>query len=43
LTRFEYRNDWSNQPYFIRETGKTLGKTQPTFLIGLVGYFGPKS
>ena len=42
LTRWEYRNDWSNIPYFVREAGKPLGKTQPTFVVGLVGFFGPK-
>jgi len=43
LSRFEYRNDWSNLPYYAKEAGRPLGKTQPTFVVGLVGYFGPKS
>ena len=43
LTRLEYRNDNSNKPYWVRETGKTLGKNMPTFTIGLIGFFGPKS
>lgn len=42
LTRFEYRNDWSNKQFFSREAGKPLGKSMSTFLIGFVGYFGPK-
>lgn len=43
LTRFEFRNDWSDQPYFDRRTGQPMGKKQPTFVIGFIGYFGPKS
>jgi hypothetical protein len=43
LTRFEFRNDWSDQPFFERATGKPFSKSQRTFVIGLVGYFGPKS
>lgn len=43
LTRFEFRNDWSNQPFFERATGKPFATSQRTFVIGLIGYFGPKS
>ncbi|MFN7919959.1 MAG: outer membrane beta-barrel protein [Bryobacteraceae bacterium] len=43
LTRFEYRNDWSNRPYYEKAAGKPFAKSQPTFVIGLIGYFGPKS
>ena len=42
LSRFEYRRDWSDQPFF--ERGVTPGgtKNQSTLLAGFVAYFGPK-
>ena len=41
MTRFEFRNDWSNVPFF--ETSKPGGsKTQPTILLGLIAYVAPK-
>lgn len=43
LTRFEFRNDWSNQPFFERAGSRPFSKSQRTFVIGLIGYFGPKS
>jgi hypothetical protein len=41
LARGEFRNDWSNQPFFEKDNGR-FGKSQPTLLIGLVAYFTPK-
>jgi len=43
LTRLEWRNDSSNAPIFDRRAGLTNIKHQNTFVIGFVGYFGPKS
>jgi hypothetical protein len=43
LTRLEWRNDSSNQPFFDRRAGLTNIKHQNTVVLGLVGYFGPKS
>lgn len=42
LTRVEYRRDWSNQPYFDRGNELASSKTQSTFLVGFIAYFGPK-
>jgi hypothetical protein len=40
LSRLEFRNDWSDQAFF--ENSKSGSKTQPTFLLGMVAFFGPK-
>jgi hypothetical protein len=40
LTRLEFRNDWSDQPFFENKTSGS--KTQPTILLGMVAFFGPK-
>jgi hypothetical protein len=42
VSRLEYRHDWSNKPYF--DKGNALGnaKSQDTFLLGFIVYFGPK-
>jgi hypothetical protein len=40
LTRLEFRNDWSNQPYF--QTNNGTSKTQPTVTLGLIAFLGPK-
>ncbi len=40
LSRVEFRNDWSNQPFFQEDNGNA--KSQPTVLAGLVVYFAPK-
>jgi hypothetical protein len=40
LTRAEFRNDWSNQAYFQKGSGSTFN--QPTFLLGMVAFLGPK-
>jgi hypothetical protein len=42
ISRIEYRRDWSDQPYFERGDIPSSFKSQTTFLIGLVAYFGPK-
>jgi hypothetical protein len=41
MSRLEFRNDWSDQPFF--ETNKPGGgsKTQPTVLLGLIAYVTP--
>jgi len=40
LSRLEFRNDWSDVPFF--QTNKAGGsKTQPTVLLGLIAYVAP--
>lgn len=41
MTKVEYRHDWSNVPYFDDSMGN-LKKSQDTFLVGIIAYFGPK-
>ncbi len=41
LARAEFRNDWSDQPFFEKQHGQ-FGKTQPTVLLGVVAFLGPK-
>jgi hypothetical protein len=41
MTRLEFRNDWSNQPFFEKSGGRT-SKTQSTVLLGLIAFLGPK-
>jgi hypothetical protein len=45
LARVEYRNDHSNQPYFVKGAGstQTTVANQGTFEIALIGFFGPKT
>jgi hypothetical protein len=40
MTKIEYRRDWSNVPYFDRGNENGSAKSQDTFLIGLIAYFG---
>jgi hypothetical protein len=40
LTRLEYRRDWSDQPFFDRGNETRNWRSQNTFLIGFVAYFG---
>ena len=42
LTRFEYRRDMSNEPYFDRGNELASAKSMNTLLVGFVVYFGPK-
>ena len=39
VSRLEFRNDWSDKPFFDQGNGK-FGKTQTTVLFGLLAYFG---
>jgi len=41
MSRLEFRDDWSSQPFFEKGQGNT-SKNQPTALLGMVAYFGPK-
>jgi hypothetical protein len=41
MTRLEFRNDWSNQSFFEKSRGET-SKSQPTALLGLIAFLGPK-
>lgn len=40
MTRLEFRDDFSNQPFFQKNSGTS--KNQPTILLGLVAFLGPK-
>lgn len=40
LSRLEFRDDWSDQPFFEKSGG--TAKSQPTILLGVVAFFGPK-
>ncbi len=40
IARLEFRNDWSNKPFFEKDSG--LARTQPTVLLGLIAVLGPK-
>jgi hypothetical protein len=40
LSRLEFRNDWSNQPFFQKGNGNS--KSQPTVLLGMIAFLGPK-
>jgi len=42
LMREEWRQDWSNQPYFLSSTLGVLKTNQNTATIGLVWWFGGK-
>lgn len=39
-SRLEFRNDWSDQPTFQKGSG--FAKYQPTILLGVMAYLGPK-
>ncbi len=38
----EFRDDWSNQPFFSRGNQPASSRNQPTFLLGMVAIIGPK-
>lgn len=38
----EFRNDWSNQPFFDRGGGIGVSQTQPTAVFGLIAILRPK-
>jgi hypothetical protein len=42
LTRFEYRRDFSNQPFFLTSQTGVLDHAQPTATLGLVYWLGQK-
>jgi hypothetical protein len=42
LTRFEYRRDWSNVPFFLTNKPGVLSPVQPTFTVGVVWWAGGK-
>ena len=41
-SRLEFRDDWSSQPFFEDSNGIMSKKNQPTVLLGMIAYFGPK-
>ncbi len=42
LTRFEYRRDWSDEPFFQAGTIPNSTKNQDTLTVAMIGFFGPK-
>ncbi len=42
LARAEFRQDWSDTAFFHRGNNE-FTKTQPTLMIGVIAFFGPKS
>jgi hypothetical protein len=40
LSRLEFRDDWSDAPYFQKGSGTAM--SQPTILFGMVAFIGPK-
>jgi len=40
-SRLEFRDDWSSQPFFEKGFGR-ISNNQPTVLLGMVAFFGPK-
>jgi hypothetical protein len=42
LTRFEYRRDWSNKPFFDQNSNPASKKNQDTLALGFIAFFGPK-
>lgn len=42
-TRFEYRRDFSNVPFFLKREPGSLSKHQDTFTLGLLWWFGGKA
>jgi len=41
MSRLEFRNDWSDQPFFETSKPGVGSKTQPTILLGLIAYVAP--
>lgn len=41
MSRLEFRNDWSDQPFFQTARPGAGSKTQPTVLLGLIAYVAP--
>ncbi len=42
ITRFEFRRDWSNQPFFPKSDPTVLARSQSTVLSGLIWTFGTR-
>jgi Putative beta-barrel porin-2, OmpL-like. bbp2 len=42
MTRAEFRNDWSDKPFFEKNNQPNGATSQPTVLLGLIAYFAPK-
>jgi hypothetical protein len=41
MSRLEFRNDWSDQPFFETNKPGAGSKTQATVLLGLIAYVTP--
>lgn len=41
MSRLEFRNDWSDKPFFETSKPGSGSKTQPTVLLGLIAYVAP--
>ena len=42
ITRFEFRRDWSNQPFFPKSDPTLFARSQSTVLAGLIWTFGTR-
>ena len=42
LTRFEFRRDWSDVPFFLTDKADVFKRDQNTFTVGMMWVFGPK-
>jgi Putative beta-barrel porin-2, OmpL-like. bbp2 len=42
LGRLEYRHDWSNQPFFDKNSNPESTKHMDTVTLGVIAFFGPK-
>jgi hypothetical protein len=42
MSRLEFRNDWSDKPFFEKNNQPFGAKSQPTVLLGLIAYIAPK-
>jgi Putative beta-barrel porin-2, OmpL-like. bbp2 len=42
LGRLEYRHDWSNQPFFDKNSNPESTKHMDTVTLGVLAFFGPK-
>ena len=42
ISRLEFRNDWSDKPFFQKNNQPNGARSQPTALLGLIAYIAPK-
>jgi hypothetical protein len=42
MSRAEFRDDWSDKPFFEKKNQPNGATSQPTVMLGLIAYFAPK-